>query len=483
MVIAPRLRRAALSVGLASLPLLLAAATAEAHGLVGRRDLPVPSWLFAWAASAVLIASFVGLGALWRSARLARQQERPILSVPTWLQVPAGAIGVALLVLTLWAGWAGVQIDTANFAPTSLFVALWLGVPFLSLLIGDWYAVLNPIRAIGRTGGWIMQRVAGAHLPPTLPWPSRLGRWPAALGLLLFAWVELCFPGRGDPSQLAWLILAFVVVSTIGMSLYGTDAWIRHADPFAVWFSWVATLAPLRWQKGTAYLRPPGTGPARIRPAAGDAAVVIVAIGSTTWDGLSGGELLGTALGDLASSVDGALGLGLTWSNSLVQTLGMLVVTGLVAALIFAGARGMISRDARSAPSGPPPVRLLVREFAPTLVPIGVAYAVGHYISLLAFQGQALLPLLSNPLGTLPAGDGGWLGTAGLGIDYSWLSANAIWYLQVGALVTGHVMSLVLAHDRALERFPRRYAARSQRAMLIVAVLFTCNGLWLLSAV
>jgi hypothetical protein len=133
---------------------------------------------------------------------------------------------------------------------------------------------------------------------------------------------------------------------------------------------------------------------------------------------------------------------------------------------------------------GPPPVRRLVRDFAPALVPIGVAYAVGHYLSLLAFQGQALPQLLSNPLGhELQPSDGGWLGTAQWNINYSWLSTNAIWYLQVAALLTGHVMSLVLSHDRALERFSRKRAARSQRAMLVVAIAFTCTGLWLLSAV
>ena len=44
---------------------LLAAAAfpdaASAHGLVGKQDLPIPQWLFAWAASVVLIASFVAL--------------------------------------------------------------------------------------------------------------------------------------------------------------------------------------------------------------------------------------------------------------------------------------------------------------------------------------------------------------------------------------------------------------------------------------
>jgi hypothetical protein len=92
--------------------------------------------------------------------------------------------------------------------------------------------------------------------------------------------------------------------------------------------------------------------------------------------------------------------------------------------------------------------------------------------------------MASNPLGRpLAEGDGGLLGTAGWGIDYTWVGATAIWYVQVGALVLGHVAGLVLAHDRALYVFDRaREATRSQYWMLVVMVAFTSLGLWLLSA-
>ncbi|MDQ8043615.1 MAG: hypothetical protein AAGC46_04800 [Solirubrobacteraceae bacterium] len=518
--------------------LLAMPAAAQAHGLVGRRDLPVPSWLFAWAAAAVLLVSFVGLGALWHKARLYKAPEHRVFRVPAWFEIPLGALGVALLGLTIVSGLFGVQIDTANFAPTTFFVALWVGVPFASLIVGDLYAAINPLRALGRATGWLGSKLSGGNVPDALVMSERVGRWPAAVMLFAYAWVELAFPGKTDPSQLAVVIIIFCLIQAVGMSLYGTDQWLQRADPFTAWFSWVATLAPLRWERGTLYLRWPTVGNAKRRAIAGDAAIVIVAIGTTTWDGLSGGDILGPPLANLSNDV-AKLGIfGVTWSNAVVQTFGMLIVVGLVTALIFAGVRGMIPASARRAaatrpspdapadgspspaadldgaapagidgaaatatitrPSpapadgetkpatrtGPPPVRRLVREFTPTLVPIGVAYTVGHYLSLLAFQGQAFLPLLSDPLGhELLPGQGGWLGTAQWTINYTWLTSNAIWYLQVAALLIGHVMSLVLSHDRALERFPRKRAARSQRAMLVVAVVFTCTGLWLLSAV
>ena len=130
----------------------------------------------------------------------------------------------------------------------------------------------------------------------------------------------------------------------------------------------------------------------------------------------------------------------------------------------------------------PPPGKTrrdLSLAFAHTLIPIAAGYLVAHYFSLLAYNGQDLWRLLSDPLG-----DGSnWFGGAERDIDYGVVSATGIWYVQVGALVVGHVAALVLAHDRALELYgSARAATRSQVVMLILMVAFTCLGLWLLSA-
>ncbi|MFN2471089.1 MAG: hypothetical protein ABR583_08890 [Gaiellaceae bacterium] len=54
--------------------------------------------------------------------------------------------------------------------------------------------------------------------------------------------------------------------------------------------------------------------------------------------------------------------------------------------------------------------------------------------------------------------------------------------MQVGALVAGHVLGLVLAHDRAVALVgSARTALRSQYAMLVLMVMYTVGGLWLLS--
>jgi hypothetical protein len=124
------------------------------------------------------------------------------------------------------------------------------------------------------------------------------------------------------------------------------------------------------------------------------------------------------------------------------------------------------------------PVRDLVPEFLLSLVPIAFAYLLAHYFSLFLIQGQFLIPLASDPLGH------GWnlFGTAGYNPNLAIVSPETVWYVQWTGLVVGHVAGLAVAHDRAVALFPRRSdALRSQIPMLVLMVLFTVGGLWLLN--
>jgi hypothetical protein len=124
--------------------------------------------------------------------------------------------------------------------------------------------------------------------------------------------------------------------------------------------------------------------------------------------------------------------------------------------------------------------RTLRRQFAHTLIPIAFAYMLAHYFSLLVYQGQALGYLISDPLGN----GSNLFGTADNGINYGVISSTGIWYVQVAALVSGHVAGLTLAHDRALAIYDNvKEATRSQYWMLVVMVGFTSLGLWLLSVI
>jgi hypothetical protein len=454
--------------------LLVAAPDALAHGIVGREDLPIPRWLFGWGATAVLVVSFVGLAVLWPAARLERTSERPVLRLPRWLDPVGGAIGIALFAIVVWAGLAGTQSQTANLAPTFVWVLFWVGVTIASVLFGDVFRWLNPWRAVGRLAGWVILRIAPNALPEPVAYPHRLGRWPAVAGLFVFAWIELVVPvaDRNDPSLLGVLALAYAATQLVGMAVYGVEAWTRNADPFAVYFRVLSRISPLDWRDGALYVRPPLSGLTRLRTVPGTVPLLIVAIGSTTFDGLSENPLWTDPALELQEVFTG-LGLGATNALEVAYTIGLVTVIGLCGLLYWLGVVGMRTVDPRRDPVD------LARRFVHSLVPIAFAYVLAHYFSLFIYQGQATAYLASDPLGR------GWdlFGTAGWTIDYGVVGANGIWLVQVGALVAGHVAGLVLAHDRALVVFDDvKRATRSQYWMLAVMIAFTCLGLWLLSA-
>lgn len=468
------MRRRTLAIAaLAAATALALPATALAHGLVGKQDLPIPRWLFAWAAAVVLVVSFVALATLWPKPRLEQAGERRLLRVPALLEPLCGAAGIAVFVITVWAGFAGSQTATANLMPTMVYVVFWVGIPFATFLFGDIFAALNPWRAVARGAAWVFGR--GGRAPAPVPYPAWLGRWPAAAGILAFAWVELVYVNRDDPSTLAILALLYAATQLVGMSLYGIEPWTRNADAFANYFRLFSMLSPLHWRDRVLYLRAPLTGAPRLDPVPGTVVLLCAMIGTVSFDGLSQGQLWTGTDGVAPKLQERFIDIGLSAETSLqiTFTIGLLVMVALVAGVYRLGIFGMESVGRRHDGTE------LARRFVHSLIPIALAYVVAHYFSLLVYQGQAMAFLISDPLG-----DGSDIfGTADRAIDYNVIGANGVWYVQVFALVLGHAAGLALAHDRALIVYDRvREATRSQYWMLAVMVGFTSLGLWLLSA-
>ncbi|MCW3056632.1 MAG: fenitrothion hydrolase [Solirubrobacterales bacterium] len=460
------------SAGTVAVSLLLPPA-ALAHGIAGKTDLPVPRWLFAWAAAVVLIVSFVALATLWPKPRLERARARVLLRLPPVLDPICGAIGVALFAIVVYAGLAGEQeLPTANLTPTFIYVLFWVGLPFLSLPFGDVFRAFNPWRAIARAVAWAAAKVTAgnARLKPR-PYPQWLGRWPAVVGILGFAWLELIYVEHDKPSTLAWLALGYAAVQWVGMGLYGIETWTSRADAFAVYFNLFSKLSPLHWYRDRLELRPPLSGLTSLEPLAGTVALLAAMIGSTSFDGLEQGTIwINTLYPELQSVFSG---LGSTAAAELSGTVGLLAMVAIIGLFYRLGIRGMQTIDP-SLSSG-----MLAGRFVHTLVPIALAYVVAHYWSLFVYQSQAIYYLASDPLGN----GSNIFGTAGGQIDFSVLSPNSIWYVQVGALLLGHASGLALAHDRALTLYRQAAdAIRSQYWMLVVMVAFTSLGLWLLSA-
>jgi hypothetical protein len=447
------------------------------HGLVVRSDLPIPEWLFGWAAALVLVVSFVALAVLWPEPKLQREAWRPLpgglgrVLAGRPVEILCGAVGTFLLGAVVYSGLRGTQSSTANLAPTFVYVVFWLGLVPASVLLGDVFRAFNPWRAIGRAVAWVARAVARTDMPAPLAYPERLGRWPAAVGVLAFAVLELVASNGDKPENVAIAALVYSAATFVAMALYGVEVWIERGEAFSVYFNLFSRLSPVETRDGVVGLRRPLSGAAALQPLPGTVALLAVMIGSVTFDGASEAPLWTNASPDIAEFFRD---LGLSPSRALEATF----LLGLLGAIAFVYGFYRLGVGGARSMGGGFTTNRLAAAFAHSLVPIALAYVAAHYLTLLLFQGQAVAFLASDPLG-----DGADLfGTADSRIDYGVIGANATWYWQVGFVVVGHVAALTLAHDRALALYDRpRLAVRSQYWLLAVMVGFTSLALWLLS--
>ncbi len=431
-----------------------------AHGIGNREDLPLPlGWAVAGAATAV-VATFVLLGVLWREPRLdVARAGRPLpAGVARLLDAPATRRVLAALGL-LAAGWTLLALvagpdDARNPVPWVVYVLLWVGLVPVSVLAGPVWRQLNPVRAVHA----LLNRALG--LDPrdgVRELPAGVGWWPAAIGLLAFAWLELV---SSEPASLPTLQLAVAVHVTLHLFaafVFGSR-WFDRGDPFEAWSGLYGRISPLgRRADGVLVVRAPLVGLAGVRPAPGLAATVVAMLAATAYDGLAG------------SSTWARLVQEQGWNRQLAGTAGLLGTALVLGAVFFA----CCAAAGRVGGLGARPAAAL---FAPSVVPVALGYVVAHYYSLLVVEGQRAFIRLSDPLGT----GADWLGTGGLQVSYAAASPTIVANVQVVAIVVGHVLGVVVAHDRAIGLFPRGRAVAGQVPLLVLMVALTCLGLFLL---
>lgn len=441
---------------------LVVGADLLAHGVGSREDLPIPFTYAVTGAAVAIVASFLALGLLWREPRFEPATAgRPI---PTRLDrvldgrpLRAGlrVLGVLITAYVVMAAVFG-RDDALNPTAGSVYVLFWIGVPILSMLLGPVWRLLNPIRS----AHWALSRALGTRPEEGLtPLSPRLGYWPAALSLLAFVWLELVAPENTTLAVLRTFFAAYFAVNLLAATYWGSG-WFGRGDGFEVFSSLAGRLSPLgRRGDGRLVLRNPLVGVAGTPVAPGLFAVVGVLLGSTAYDSLSGSPWWVTRLqeGPFSAEVTGTLGL-----------LGLVtLVTG-----AFSGAAALSGRGSGLRPAE------VGAQYAHSIVPIVMGYVVAHYWSLLVLVGQQTVIQLSDPLGN----GSDWLGTGGRGVDPTLADPTLVAVLQVVSVVTGHVLGVVLAHDRAVRILPARRAVVGQVPLLVLMVAYTVGGLSLLFA-
>ena len=196
-----------------------------------------------------------------------------------------GAIGVVLLVVhDRWPATSAAATALDNWAPTFLLITFWVGMVF----------VVDPVRRRLPRVQPVPGDRAAAAVARTGPYPERLGRWPAAVGLLDLHLDRARSPGWGeDPAMLVTAALIYTVYTLAAQVYFGVETWTRYCESFAVYFNLFAPHVGVR----DARRRGSGSGARSVGLPRLDQAALNgrgssrVMIGTVTFDGLSQGQL------------------------------------------------------------------------------------------------------------------------------------------------------------------------------------------------
>ena len=433
-----------------------------AHGIGGAKDLPISPELAIAGAVAALTVSFTVLAIAWRNPRYdaatsGRPAPRQLAAVvdSTGFRVALRVLGFALFLYAATAAVLGKDLLTNPFFGF-FYVWWWVGLVPLSLLLGPVWKAISPVRTINLA----FARLSGSDPDRgVFEYPERLGHWPAAVGLFAFVWMELVYPFSTELGPVRLWCAVYVALMLVGGALFGTSFYER-ADPFEVYSSLVGHLSVWGRRGELLVVRSPLANLDTVPVRPGLVAVVAVLFGSTAFD----------------SFKDSA-----TWVRFIQTTEQPVTLMNNLALLTFCVAVGLVfslgcvltgvGNDLRRVE--------LPNLFAHSVVPIIVGYIFAHYLTYLVEVGQQTLIQASDPLsnGSNLLGTGNWSVNYYLSYHPTLLATT-----KVVAVVAGHVLGVIAAHDRAVRVLPKRHQLTGQLPLLFAMVAFTVGGLYLLFA-
>jgi len=384
---------------------------------VGGNALPVPPWLLAYIGVALVLGTAAALRATWPRARWAATEPDPPATIPVG---PGHVVGLLVYVATVAVAIIGPNSSAANLAPWLVPVVWWVGLPIVCLLLGDVVRPLNPFVPIVA----LLDRRRPVERGHDLP------SWTSAAFLAAWTWYLLAYHSPGSPRALATFLVAYGIAAVAGGLVWGRR-WLAAGEAFGAISAAVARIG-LRGWRGRA-------------PIVGTAALAVVWIGSTAFDGFTyrpfWQDVLGTSYG---------------WTRTLISTVGLIWITAMAA-----GAFLLVVRVAERGQREEDRDRRLTQPLGTALVPLAVGWFLGHDITLLIGEGQNALALASDPLGR------GWdlFGTYDHTVDYSIVTAWWVFWLQLALISAGHIASVVLMHELVLERLSPRAAMRTTWVM------------------
>jgi hypothetical protein len=414
-------------------------------------EAPIPQWYVVTVAGVVVGASF-----LFTSLMADHDALRWVNGLSLRARLPASGrdvadavVGVASVIALaglVAVGFLGPAVANANLASLGIWVAWWGGFTIATYTVGNVWPAIDPFRRLARL-------VPGR---PRWAYPEGLGAWPAVAGLLLLVFAEVVSGSTERPRILAALVVGYAVVTVGGAAAVGAREWFAKADPIAAVFRTYGALAPIQRTGSGLSLRLPGAAltDGRVYDTPGRVAFVVALLWATTFDGLVSTPQWRATLAPLVA-------------------LGVPAAVGYVAALlggfavfyaVYLWAADWSRRSADTYVTD----REIARWLAPSLVPIAAGYHLAHFLGYVVTLAPALLAALSDPLtATAPAR---------LPVLPDWFG-----FVQLGAVLVGHLLAIWVAHSVAFELFPgARQPIRSQYPLIAVMIAYTLVSAWVI---
>ena len=507
------------SLALLGIPLLLAysmfPSSVLAHGYVERFSPSLPLGWYLTAAGAAVTLSFVVSHLIARFpdtkptfpsysfniGQLRFNSNVYLIAAFSWrlIVLILQIMSVTLFGLTIWAGFAGDQSAIHNFAPTFVWVIFWVGIPIVCALLGNVWRLLNPWENIFKAVEATYHRVP-ALLPhsPLAQYKTGWGVWPAIILFLMFAWIENIYPDSILPSHLATTVVIYSIITWTGMFIFGCEIWLYYGDPFSVLFrllsrcsfvepctlslthcrncleschtpdkecrDCVTCFTRSSWKLRSFRIRIFGSGVTQGTNASVTVTIFILLVLSTmTLDGF----FATTIWSDLRRQL-----LALLPNITLIGSVALLAAP-ILFYLVYQIFMSLTAHLGRMSETG----HSTGKMFAITLLPIAVSYHIAHFHYFLIVQGQAIIPLMSDPLGL------GWdlFGTADYRINVTVLAPNASWLVTVIIIVAGHIIAVYAAHSITRRQFGASPGLiRGQTAVLGLMTGYTVLSLWVM---
>jgi hypothetical protein len=429
-----------------------------AHAFGTRVELPIPVLAFVLGGAAVVAASFAVVVPTGVTPADDAPDETRVRRVSTL----AGVVGLVLLAGLCWAGFAGEQDIPENILPTAFWVYLWVVVPLLCGLLGDFTSGVNPYGFLAQLGERLFPGRARA-------WPARLGWWPVVVLLALGTLAELVFNTSTTlPFVLAWMLTGYAAYCVLMGALFGADTFRERGELFTALFALWGRLGYFRFgasgRRGFA-----GGLEAPFERTVSRTVFVLMLLVSISFDGL-------LATPQWTSFQNAHIAFDDLHQREVFNTIAFLVLTVLIYGvfLLFSYA---VSLAGEHRSIGETFARLL-----PSLVPIAFGYLLAHYLQYVLINGQLILPLLGAP-----GGDGTNLHLPypfndSYEVNTTFLPNSFYWYFDVVVIVAVHILAVVLAH-RSLARAGGtvRTARRAEYPWIVAMVAYTALSLWLLA--